>query len=97
MVPGHIRLIARRKVMRFILSEEGRVGSRTALSTATLVAVSSLAAMIMAPKIAHAAGYCPDNLTWCETVYCCPIPNPPPDGPQWFCTNNGRPGCVYAP
>jgi len=67
MVPGHIRLIARRKVLGFILSEEGRVGSRTALSTATLVATSSLAALMLAPRSTAVAlcGDIPCNLTYC--------------------------------
>jgi len=91
MVSGHIRLIAKRKVLEFILSEEGRVRSRTALSTATLVALSSLAALIMTPKIAQAAGYCPDGV-WCDKTYCCPIPN---DG--WKCSEFWvDPGCVLA-
>jgi len=67
-VPGHIRLIARRKVMGFVLSEEGRVGSRTALSTATLIAISSLAALMLAPR-STAVALCGDNP--CFETYCC--------------------------
>jgi len=92
MIPGHIKLIARQKVMRFILSEEGRVGSRTALSTATLVATSALAAMLIMPKVAYAGGYCPkpDDWLFCP-VYCCF------DGAHWNCSDVWDPGKCIVP
>jgi len=97
MVPGHIRLIARRKVLGFILSEEGRVGSRTALSTATLVAVSSLAAMLLMPLTAKGwTGYCPNpndpNGEWCYQQYCCNVAG------RWFCSSEFiDPTCRWTP
>jgi len=71
----------KRKVSHFILSEEGRVGSKSAFTAAAVVSVASLATMLLGTvQKARADAWCVNG--YCA-MYCCAL----------GCTPNWAPGC----
>ncbi len=70
---SHLHTQVNRKVSRFIVGEEGKVGSRSAFTAAAFIGATSLAGILLAAPNADAAGWCGDQGAWCpdHTPYCC--------------------------
>jgi hypothetical protein len=85
----HFRRTARHKVSRFILGEEGRVGSKTAFTAATAVSVASLTSMLLGAAQKAYAGDC--NGVQCND-YCCYF-GPPAD--MYLCMDRYDPAAQY--
>ncbi len=82
-----IRRLTRQKVSHFILSEEGKVGSRSTFVASAIVGATSLAAMLLGTVQNVDAHGCPNPN--CHNTYCCPL------GQNYVCSAVWGPGCWW--
>ena len=70
---SHLHRQVNRKVSRFILGEEGKVGSRSAFTAAAFIGATSLAGILLSTPNADAAGWCGGDGAWCDQwdPFCC--------------------------
>lgn len=72
---SHLHTQVNRKVSRFIMGEEGKVGSQSAFTAAAFIGATSLAGVFLSTPNASADGWCGSQGAWCSEVsgspWCC--------------------------